>query len=684
MTDALLNESELQFGKALTDEDLRLFFWKCLNEADEVQRREWLNYYRMYGGKTLSDADKTWMDSAGRLTMEANFALGVVNTVVGMERADRKEVQFSAEGIEHVDSFVAQWMTTLLRQMMSRSKGHRQETETHEHQVVVGSGFAFTYMDTSKVPVRPGVVMIPPWEVYPDPAAHQANYEDARWFIWKRSWTVEEAQATWPRLRREIVTEAAGLSSVMGHAPQHANVFQEVQGDKAQRIDIYHFEYVRYEPWISFVDPADRRTVSMPADEFKDQRELYEQQGYSFSDKPQVTPISEGPGKPVIRLYEFSGKSYWTAHIAAHSEASDGDGLVLENARNPIPSWMLHGVTAFREHDPDRGRTTSFGLGRVMFDAARYINASFRVLLEILARGAKGGGWYEKGVISDTDDFDRQVSAPGAWVEVKPGALVSGRIKERPAQPIPSGLAEFIRMLTSLLADLTGVTDYLKGTATQERSNVLISNLQQRSAIMLSALTDPMDDFRMRVGTAMMRLGLEYMPDHDINKMLGEVQEEGLTHSREVSPEGEEVWTPLLDEQGQEITPASILRGVDPLEYDVAVDVGQASTTHRQSVWALLVQTNLLGVLLEQGIDIQPIIPELLRYLPLPPTVAKKLGDKLEKQLNQTEAFQDPQAIMQALMTQPPDLRYQLVQQVMQATEQEQQAQMGAQGGGIQ
>lgn len=684
--------SEPEFGKALGDKELTDFFWDCLKDSKSWFDPIWKKAERLfdaYAGETLSDADKGNLQRTKRPPIDYNLMLGTVNAVVGGDQADRKEAVFRGTGLEAEDAVQAEWGTRLNRAAMAKSDGYRHESDGFTDDLVCGYGFTETFLDLSKRPAQVRTVHVQPWECFPDPDATDDCLVDGRFFIRCRGWILEEIQARWPDKANDVGTKVnLGLIPTSAPVASERGKWSKIKNPgRRSRVLVYDFCYKRYVPHVVWTDPEtgeemDTDLAALAArraeleDSFRVSSAEFQQQAAAAAlavvDAPPGTPppphemLPQPPEPLEIEVsFRYPREKVFRAFILGDS-AKPGDGVVLEHNELEISGFPYEAITCFRHKNVTEERVRFFGVAEVVLGAQMYLNRTLGVQIDILGRNSKGGGFIEKGaVLGSLEAFQAEQSIPGMWHVVANDAVTAGRIKEKPVGQGMQGFERFLDVLISMFSYITGVTDALKGTMQTERSNVLISNMQSQSMVMLNPAIDPFTLYRIRAGRLRLEMMLKLLPVSTLDKMIGTVNPrdfKGMLWDEETDQ-------PILDERGMPLTPGAILKMVDPLEFNVAVDVGQASPTSRQAVYKILEQgvfKELAETIKGAGLDISPLLMVLLKNMPLPGDQAKILGDTYEGAAKQLEAMKTGEGVMNALLGMPPDQAAEIVGQVMQ------------------
>lgn len=727
-----MQEIELQYGKKLSDEDLVSYFWENYKDSQDWFQPIWddvAEAHKMYAaGDGLTEADKQNLISTWRSPISFPYATGTINTIIGSDIADRKEVKFEPGDVTVHDSLIAESLTRLVRFEMSKSNGHRIQTRALKDKLIGGYGFSECYLDTTRIPLRVPPKSVPYWEMWPDPNALEDNLADAEFWIRERLWKTEEIQARWPGKSHEFEVggQLSKLSSSHPTATYAGRWTSMRQLAKKNRHSVFEFQYKRYEPRVLWYDPEtgerkittvedlDARRKEM-ADDYEAQVAQQQQEVEQMAAQQQAMQMQGGMGGEMmpgmggmppgmmgpplvlpppppepIEEHNFAKEIFYRAFIACDKGQGQSGGIVLQHEEISIGQFTYACDTGLSEERGKDEKVKFFGTMQIIFHAQLYVNKALRVYLEIMERDSKGGHFIEEGALiegTDPQSFIKELSVPGlSQMVADEGAAKI--VQKSKGGMIPQGWENFMRTCVDAIAQLSLVTDYYKGTATQERSNVLVTNLQERSAIGLNPLMDPTTSYRMITGKQIAAIMVRHLPVTDLDKILGEVELEGVTHEKAIDPmtgmpqrdpeTGEPILQPIIGEDGNPVTPGVLLKSVDPFEFDVAVDVGQASPSERIAVWQLA-QTILMPLQEIPGFPFEEFLKELVKYMPGPPELGKSLEKVLSKRLNEAEALATVQGIINAL----PNLPIENIQQVaMQAMQMLQGGQEQPQGGG--
>lgn len=660
-----MEKREPEYRKEMSDDELINFFSDCREDSLEHFQQRWQHadtMWRAYGGETLSRKDISYLRETGREPVDWNIAIGTINTLLGTDAADKKEARFQGVDTSIRDQVVAEGYTRVVRHFMQRCGGAKAESEAFHDMLVGGYGFNERFMDTSRRSIPPVAKHVPYWEMLPDPNAVEPCLVDAKFWIRRRRMTIDNVQAKWPD-RFSDLSKADVALVMQSSAPRvmASNTWSQWGHPNASsrtKVTVYDFQYKRFFPMIYYRHPETLKYVEESEAAFEDTKSsLLIQIGAELDDYARANRAIEeltragasaeevqavkiraqssasrakqlDPDK--IEYYRYDAERWYRATIV---EGVDGKGYeVLDRrpVRENIATYTA--VTGYPKKDSVDERAIFFGPMQVLHSSQMALNRAAMVINETLGRGAKGGGGMieDDALVGSVNDFAKKMAAPGAWVSVKSGALGNNKVKEIRSTPLPPGIANYTDLLVDMVSRVTLVTDGLKGTMEKERSNVLITNLQQQSLTGLLTLYDQMATFRKQNGLVFAAMVYYYVPTSDINRICEDMVIDGVVTQEQVQNQA------IPGMEGK--TPGDLMKAESPFEYDIVADHGPSSATHKQAMWQLFAQTNLLPQLIELlGPAMAGIVPDLIRYMPIDSSMADSMAKKVEMGLQRQE-----------------------------------------------
>lgn len=635
-------------------------------------RKEAKQFYKAYATDPWPNAEKNRLEDAQRINAVFSFCTKIINAVIGQDQGDRKEVRFGGINEEPLSGFLGDMFTRLVRSIFQKSDGHRKDTAVYEDMLITGYGWGQVYIDNLRKNQQIRVNHIEAWEIYPDPDARDDGLEDAEYIIREHWMTPVMASLRWPDVDWERYGEPSQATTT---APFPRVVSADayfdddaadlnVQSRMTRRdggIKILEYQRYVYERWAEYDDGSGTKQM-LPE---KDYKAMLKEMA-SQVDPTTGAPIS-GPIEGIIRFRRMVRRAF----VAFGYE---GNHELLEDEQMDIDEFTYKCATALREKDMGAGRVVRFGLMKLAYDPQLWASRAISLMLEMLGRQSKGGVDIEEGAVKDQDDFEARYSTPGAVLWYNAGALSQGKVRDRTVPNLPSGLNAMFGMAVDAISKTTNVGDYLTGAATSERSNVLISNLQNQQLAALNPFSDQMSGYRMRIGQLIAKVAQATMTAQAIDKILGNPMVEGITAQTDEAS----------GEQQQIASAGAILKENDVLELKVQVDTGTASPTARQAFWESLTDAGLMQQIMQQApASVPKILPMFFRFSPLPTEIGETLAKDLEAALKQPKLEEEmgryqrmkpedqQQLIVAALQQMDPMQAQGLVQQALPQEEQQ-------------
>lgn len=680
---------------------------------DPIREKSKQLYALYFGDKEefLEKDDRRYMQSIRRFYASIPLAKGRIDAVVGADMSDRKEAVFRGTSFDDVDQVVAEWQTELNRQEMNSTNSWRTQTQVLQDLLVTGYGFAEVFIDLSRNPMRIPERAVQWWEMHPDPDAVEPCLEDARFWLREAGWHLEQAQSQWKDHKEDLesmvnargsggksLNLAAKARGTGGSAPT------SVSGGKHGKVEIFDYVYKRYVPQIIWVDPLTgeeqdtkeaeyEAAVKAQEDEFEALVEQFSlaNQAYGLSlQDPEViasgvvpeAPQAPEPPEPIEVVSRYTTERWYRCHIAG---GINGKAEILLDGPTELP--LKSGppykcATGFGFKDFDERRVRFFGLMHLLWDVQLYFNKAMAIHIETLGRQSKGGGFVERSaIIGNKDKFVKDQAIVGHWSVMEDGSVSGNAIREKQVGQGHTGMERLMQTLSALFPQASGVSDAMSGQLKSERSNVLISNLQSQGYIALQPILDQMTTYRTSVARCRAEIIRAHYSPEQINRTLGEQDPEAmigvLYESADFDPaQGMIVPKPITNpETGMPLTPGDVIKAIDPLSYDITVDVGQASPTTKQLVWQIFEQGNLqalIEALQQAGLDTTAFATYVMECLPIPGTKTRALIDDIEKQKRQKKMMAAPQGIVQAAIEQGAEGAQSIIEQITQALQAQQ------------
>lgn len=611
-------------------------------------RQTWPKWYRAYAGNALDEYDAAKLKAERRVDAQFSYITKTVNAVIGVDMGDRKEVRFQGVTTELLSKSLAEWNTNLVRYCFEKCDGHRKDSGVLLDQLVVGYGWGGVIVNNLEYPFTVDTVHVDPWEMWPDPNAKDDGLKDARYVIREWPMDIELAKVRWPKVPwdtyaypdTDLVTSPFPRPvSADGYDDKESSDMNVASSfEKEGCVKVLECQYAVYEKYAVYTDPTSGLTNVVKAKVFNDMLRQREAANNSAG-VPEQEPLSG------VFFERKRIRQAWM--ILGYSD----NMRLLDDQELPVDEFTYKCATGLPDKNPQTGRTTRFGLVKLGYDPQLWAGRSLSLILEILGRIAKGGVYLEDGAVENAEEFETEYAKPGAVITIKDFS----KVHDRGVQNFPSALEQLRQMGTSAVNECMGVSSYTEGTATAERSEKLINNLQQHNVATLNPVLDQMAMYRMSTGILMAKVILATYTAESINRILGNPEVEGLTVQTDPATQEK---MPVTDPQtGMPVTAGSLMLNQRLSDFQIQVDTGAASPTSRQAFLRVMTDTDLIGTIAQYAPDVLPkVLPLIFKYSDMPvETVAQ-----IEATLNENLKQPDVNGELEKIMAMPPEAMQQI------------------------
>jgi hypothetical protein len=717
---SLVHGEELEFGQEMSEQQFLEWAHKRLARSKDFFDPIWKEAQKLWqvkAAESFTEDEKEFMTETGRPLIDPPFAAGIIETVLGAEMGQQSEAVFRGvdEGFE--DEVIADWLTKLVKKVNEKTRGLTHDLEAYQDMLVGGYGFTAHFLDKRKRPSLPRKKALNFWQVFPDPDAVEMDLEDATYFFIETKWQLEDAQAEWPEHSEKLRTSFGTGGKPPGATPQ-AKSFGSMGGgaDDKPGVTIYEMQYRRGRRCARWVDPETGETIDGDRKLYDDKKaeldaarkavmQAYEQEVETWSAMAEAEgqamqeaelmgmppPPSMLPPQPVAppldqmpQLADEDADFYrgyvWRRAYLCGDDAKKGARLAddeIEVATKADAGPTIKCITGYPWKQPAKERVRYYGLMRKIYHIQFWYTRAIQLYLEIQTRKVKGGGFADKRAFNDKqafDDFVKKSSTPGQWFWVNE---TTGITMNQPLSGEP-GVMEILKAMEEMFGLISLVPQALQGTLASDRSNVMVSNMQERALQGLAPIREPRIQYLRASGKMMAAMCVAYLPVAVIDRLLGVQKVEGMTVETVVGPDGVKAQQPIMSEEtgpdGQPVpmTAGKILKSADVLCYDVTVDVGVATANQKLAFWEGMQQHGVLEIIKEslpgpEGTKVW--LEEVLLSAPLPAARSKKMADKavafLDKMMQQGTA-EGILSGFQELLAQDPEAAQGLFDQVTQ------------------
>lgn len=681
-----LEHGDPDLGEVLSEDKFLQWFYDRLQASKNFFDPIWEenhSLWDMMAGESFGAAEKEYLRQSKRPIIDPPFAAGIIDTVLGAEMGQQVEPVFHGvdDGLE--DEVLADWLTKLVRNGFQRTKLSRHLMEAYKDMLVGGYGFVLQYLDLEKVPIHPTGKALNYWNVYPDPDAIEENLVDGSFWIIQQKWKLADAKAKWRDKAKALEAAYRGTIGTGNANPKVTGTLRNgTAGSDKRGVTIFEFHYRKKMELAQWADPETGESRKGLKSEWTAEKErldkanaeatrAYEEELEAYKGAVEATialdpmaaqagslpqmPAAPEPGPTLSEedAYFWFGDCYYRAYIAGDSP--DKGALLEDERQDGIDEFMVKAVTGFTWKKGQEERVRFYGLLRKIYDLQLWFTRGLQNYLDLQARKIKGGGFIGDGAFENEQDYKRFVkesSIPGMWHKVRDASQIT---PNPPVQGEP-GVQEIFRTMLEMIGLVSGVTQALQGTMTQDRANITISNMQEHGLQMLAPIRQPRMDFIMATGRLFAALALKYLPAKEIDRILGVQKVPGMTIQKDPQT-GQEMPIPSNetgpDGQPLPMTAGRILKSADLLDYDVAVDTGVATINQKMQVFQLFNQHGMADVFQQvfpgpEGAQIWA--PEFLRNLPFPGTVTKPMAERAEAFLQKQAQAATTDGMLQAFM----------------------------------
>lgn len=569
-------------GDDANDTDGLLAKFKQWYKYDRQHSAEWRKEakedFDFVAGHQWSEDDKRYLASQMRPVITFNRVAPTIESVVGMEIGNRREVQFiprtlgDSEGDE-VLSAAAEWVR-------DESDAENEESDAFFNTVVCGMGWIDTRMDYEDDP--DGEICmdnLDPLEMLWDNSSRKRNLSDAR-RMWRiRDMPIEDARLLVPGFEDEEL-DAAWARDEDRKDPHNADPeLAYTQGDqsdskKEKTVTLVHIQWFEREAYhrVAF----NGQTADVSPDEFKDLQKKFTS-----------AAETQGIAAPKLPSVNLTRKVYKQAFIGSR---------VLTIEDGPCKghfSWQC--ITGKR----DRNKGTFYGLVRAMKDPQKWANKWLSQSLHILNTNAKGGLVAERTAFEDIRQAEDSWAKSDTITWAKEGAVSQGKFAPKPTSQFPTGFENLMQFAISSIRDVTGVNQEVLGLADRDQPGILEDQRKQAGMTILAMLFDNLRSYRKRQGRVMLYFIQTYISDGRLIRIVGDENAQ---------------YVPLIKQEGF-------------VEYDVIVDDAPSSPNQKEKTWNII-----MGLMPTIGpmMDAETMLA-LAKYSPLPTSVVRELTDAYQK-----------------------------------------------------
>jgi hypothetical protein len=560
--------------------------WKIWFQTDKAHTSRWREEakaaFAFAAGRHWSETDKAKLREEMRPAITFDRASVIVDAISGNEIQNRQEVQYLPR--EMGDALPNEIYTEAARWFDDEAEAENEDSEAFVDSLWCGMGFTETRLDFDEDPEgMPAVDRVDPMEMYWDSASAKANLRDARRMWRLRKFTRDEIMERWPDIDMKDV-DAASWAEVDSKDPRgtHSNdpedrydgnsddgdddggYVENQLGKERKTYCVAHLQYWEYEPFYKVADPTSGQIVDMADEDYQRLSKHLKTAGLQ------------------LKAVKLRKRKFYQAFLGR---------VVLEHGPAPCEerfNWAA--ITGKR----DRQYGYWYGLYRALKDPQEWANKWMSQVLHILNSNAKGGLMYEEGAFVNQAEAEENWAKPNGLVQMRPGALTAGKVKERGMAQFPQGFHVLTEFAIHAIRDVTGVNLELLGQREATQAGVLEYQRRQAGMTVLAPLFDSLKRYRKNRGRVMLYYIINHLSDGRLIRITGDDKQQ---------------YVPLVRQSDA--------------KYDIIVDAAPTSPNQKEMVWQ-----SLMAILPGVKDMIPPdVLLQLMDYSPLPTSVVQKIKD---------------------------------------------------------
>lgn len=548
---------------------------KTLFRRDKDFSSEWREQARIdldfYSGDQWDPGDISYNEQRNRPSIVFNRTATIINSVVGNEIQNRREVQYIGRDGGEADAAAAETLQAGAAYFRDTSDAEDAESEAFRDACICGMGWTETtisYEENSKGD---------PAKYYRDPLSMFWDYGSRRkcladrtrnWFI--KSMPLEEARELFPGHSDEELD--AGWTG-MPHLDSHIHdqdkadeydpdlVNPDNFEDMRQNVRIVHLQYKTKESRIRTQDPITQRFTDYTEDEFLT-----------------LNTRMARMGRQVLAGRQVKVTVFREAFIGA---------VVLDDEIMPVDGFTFECITGYRHHS----KGTFYGMVKGMTEPQKMANKWVSQIMHIVSTSGRGV-MVDITAVDDMDKFKSSWAQSDEVTEVLPGG--TEKIKPKNETRVPPEFFKMMEFAISSIRDVPGVNLEMLGLRGAIQANSLESQRKESGLTILAPLFDALKLYRKREGRVVLQFLQRYLNDGRLVKIVGEANAR---------------YVPLAIQADA--------------RYDIIVDEAPTSPHMKERVWAFIAPmiTKMPP----------PVISAMLKYSPLPMSVVAELQAVLKK-----------------------------------------------------
>lgn len=536
-------------------------YGKRRGHGDYVEQARLCEDFVLGAGLQWSEEERYELEQKGKLPVEVNFILGMVQSAVGYQINNRAEIKLRPRG-RGADEAKAALLQKIVHQVTDNCGFHQRETMVFSDGCIQQRGYydiSLKFSDSLYGEIDIGV--LDPMDVVPDPDGKEYDPDTWRRVQVGRYFTVDEVRAKWGD---DVARKLLDLP---------LNEDDEDFGDDDDTFDVPRAKFGMESHYAVGIDEGTRAR----------RWQIIETQEWEWKSAVKVAIYPETGDVRVIektspaKIEELRAQGAIITRRAqrvVRTTVSTRDHLLLSDII-PFPWFtIVPFFWLFR-----RGRTR--GLVDNAISPQQVENKALSQFIHILATAA-GSGWItEQNSLTNMTarDLEERGGEAGLHLEVKAGAQPPKQITPPPA---PEGLRELMATMPQLMQQVTGVNSAMQGMTEGQESGIALQSRQFAAQQQLALALDNLATTRMMVAKRILWMVQEY---YDYPRVWRITEQDVL---------GKTVTTEIPTNMEQ--PDGSVLNDLTLGEYDIKIDSVPLNVTFENGEFQQLLEMRKLGV----------------------------------------------------------------------------------------
>lgn len=545
-------------------------FGKRRGHGEYVEQARLCEDFVLGAGLQWSEEERYELERKGKLPVEINLILGMVQSAIGYQINNRAQIQLRPRG-RGADEQKAEILQKVVHQIADNCRLHQRETLVFSDGCIQQRGFldislAFGDSVYGEIDIQ----VLDPMDVIPDPDAKDSDPDNWRRVQIGRYYTADEVQQKWGE---EVARKLLGLP-----VTEDDDDF----GDQGDSFDVPRAKFGMNTRYAQGMDDGTRPR----------RWQIIETQEWEWKT---AATVAIWPETGDVRVVE---------HLtpAKRAELATSGAIITKR-----PQRVVRQTLSTRDHELEsaiipfpfftivpffwlfrRGRTR--GLVDNAISPQQVSNKALSQFIHILATAA-GSGWItDQGSLTNMTarDLEERGGEAGLHIEVKAGARVPTQITPPPA---PEGLRELMSSMPSLMQQVTGINAAMQGVTEGQESGIALQSRQFAAQQQLAMPLDNLSTTRMLLARRILWLVQNYY-DYPRIWRITETDLQGNVKTVEL---------PTNIEQPD----GSVLNDLTIGEYDIVIDSVPASVTFENGQFQQLLEMRKLGVRVPDAVLVQ-------------------------------------------------------------------------------